>query len=248
MIRRIFEWDDTFSSLCDRDVFGTRTMGYYHTYGTERGEVGFYAQVLDERCVGVLSDAFGSGALTAEPHADFAEWREFVRFLSLQTLLCGKSAANAMGLDDADSGAIMRYAASANVPSAEGISPCDASFSYREVYDLLRLCGFELGQYDAWLSDFALRVRRGAADVLCIRADTTVAAASVLFRSDKAVYLGAVGTHPEYRGRGLAGNLVLRLAQCGKRAEILCKPHRVTFYESLGFRRNGEFTICHFSE
>ena len=67
MIRRIFEWDDAFTALCDRDVFGTRTMGYYHTYGTERGEVGFYAQYLDERCVGVLSDAFGSGALTAEP-------------------------------------------------------------------------------------------------------------------------------------------------------------------------------------
>ena len=248
MIRRIFEWDDAFTALCDCDVFGTRTLGYFQTYGTERNEVGFYAQVLDERCVGVLSDAFGSGALTAQPQADFAEWREFVRYLHLQTLLCGRSAAHAMGFDDADSGSIMRDTASAKVPSAEGISPRDASFSYREVYDLLRLCGFDLGRYDAWLSDFALRVQHGAADVLCIRADTTIAAASVLFRSESAVYLGAVGTHPDYRGRGLAGNLVLRLAQCGRRAEILCKPHRVTFYESLGFRRNGEFTICHFSE
>ena len=66
--------------------------------------------------------------------------------------------------------------------------------------------------------------------------------------STYAVYLGAVATHPQMRGRGLAGDLVLRLAKCGKRAEILCKEHRVSFYTSLGFSQIGEFSICHFSK
>ena len=247
MIRRIFGWDDALTALCARDVFGTRTMGYHRAYGIERNEVGFYAQYRSGRCVGVLSDAFGSGALTAEPDADLAEWRAFAQFLGLQTLLCARSAAQALQLDDADSGYVMRCCGAESVPAPDCVSPLDASFSYREVYDLLCECGFSLGGYDAWLSDFAFRVRRGAANVLCVRMETAVATASVLFDSGSAVYLGAVGTHPDFRGRGYGGGLVLRLAQCGKRAEILCRSHRVTFYESLGFRRNGEFTICHFS-
>ena len=36
--------------------------------------------------------------------------------------------------------------------------------------------------------------------------------AMVLFRTDKAALLGAVATVPEFRGRGIAGALVTRLA------------------------------------
>ena len=247
MIRRVFAWDDALTLLCGRDVFGTRTLGYHKTYGTERNDVGFYAQMCGDRCTGVLSYAFGSGALTVTPDADHTEWREFVQFSGIRTLLCAKQTAQVMDFVNEDSGHILRYSGTDRTPEAQGVTPRDASFSYREVYDLLRTCGFDLGAYDVWLSDFALRVQCGAAQALCIREDTAVATASVLFQSESAVYLGAVGTHPDFRGRGYAGDLVLRLAQCGKRAEILCKPHRVTFYESLGFRRNGEFTICHFS-
>ena len=141
----------------------------------------------------------------------------------------------------------MRYIGAERSPVLEPVTAFHADFSYREVYDLLCACGFSLGAYAPWLGDLALRVRYGASNVICIRDGITVATASVLFESEFARYLGAVATHPSARGQGFAGDLVLCLAQCVKRAEILCKAHRVSFYTSLGFGQIGEYSLCRFS-
>lgn len=249
MIRRVESWSPQLDELCGRDVFGTRTAGYFRTYGTEHPGVSFYAQASDDGvCTGVLSSSFGNGSLTVTSEADLSEWTEFVRFVGMDSLLCAREAAQSMGLPEAENGSVMRYFSSERIPKTVTVDPFDAAFSYREVYDLLLECGFALGGYEPWLGDLALRVRRGTANVLASREQTTVGTASVLFDSGSAVYLGAVATHPSARGRGIGGDLVLRLAQCGKRAEILCKAHRVSFYKSLGFEKIGEFSQCHFSE
>ena len=246
MIRRI---SGVLPALVQRDVFGTRTAGYYKTYGTERNGAAFYAQETDGNVMAVLSDAFLNGSLTVDDGADFAELAEFVRFLGLRTLLCSANAAKALQFPSNESGSVMRYIGTEQNPDLHWTDVNDPAFSFHDVYDLLTGCGFALGGYDAWFSDFALRVRRGTADVRCIMRDGVLAStASVLFQSDDAVYLGAVGTDAAFRGQGLAGALVLSLAQCGKRAEILCKPHRISFYEQLGFQKIGEFSLCHFSK
>ena len=248
MIRRIETRTPEFDAVCDTDVFGTRTAGYFRTYGSDCPGVLFYAQYADAVCTGVLSAAFGNGSLTINDHADLAEWAEFIRFLGLDTLLCASAAAERMGLHADDKGFVMQYVSSDRKPKTQAITAFDKDFSYREVYDLLCACGFSPGAFEPWLGDIALRVRKSAANVLAVRDKTTVCTASVLFESDSAVYLGAVATHPSVRGRGLGGDLVLQLAQCGKRAEILCKLHRVSFYTSLGFSQIGEFSLCHFSK
>ena len=248
MILRIESWSPEADAICVRDVFGTRTAGYYRTYGTEHPDVSFYAQYTRKGCSGVLSAAFGNGTLSVDEQADLSEWAEFIRFLGLETLLCPAAAADRMGMSASGSGYVMRFIASDRTPKIQVCTPFDPAFSYREVYDLLCDCGFALGAYESWLGDLALRVRRGSANVLALREPQTVCTASVLFDSGNAVYLGAVATQPQMRGRGLAGDLVLRLAKCGKRADILCKEHRVSFYTSLGFSQIGEFSICHFSK
>jgi GNAT superfamily N-acetyltransferase len=129
----------------------------------------------------------------------------------------------------------------------ECITPDVPSFSYREVYDLLLSCGFELGDFDAWRGDIALRVRFGTAQIVCVRRDNrTVSTASILFSSDDSAYLGAVATDPAYRGQGLAGELVRYLTNFQPISRILCKPHRESFYISLGFTKNGDFNLCSF--
>ena len=248
MIRRIEDWSPQFDRICGADVFGTRTAGYYRTYGSDFADVSFYAQFSsNDTCTGVLSSAFGNGSLSVTPDADLSEWAQFHRFFGLQTLLCSKGTAQKMNLPETEGGFVMQYRKSERIANPAAISPFDANFSYREVYELLTQCGFSLGAYEPWFGDLALRVQRHAANVLVIRAASAVSTASVLFDSGSAVYLGAVATHPDARGRGLAGDLVLHLAQCGKRAEILCKAHRVSFYTSLGFSKIGEFSLCHFS-
>ncbi len=248
MIRRIETLTPQIQAICDNDVFGTRTAGYFGTYEAQHPHVSFYAQYTDDgACTGLLSAAFGNGSLTVGEGADFTEWLEFVRFCGIETLLCASETARKVGLSTEDTGCIMRYVSSSRTPKLQAITPFDESFSYREVYDLLRECGFALGAYEPWIGDLALRVRKGTANVLAVREANTISTASVLFESCHAVYLGAVATHPSMRGRGLGGDLVLRLAQCGKRTEILCKPHRVSFYNSLGFSQIGEYSLCHFS-
>lgn len=235
------------AEFCRRDLFGTRIAASLATYGMDTNGVSVYVQQAGDTLTAVVSDVFSDGTLTCTDDADFDELREFVHFLGLHTLLCSKPAADALGFLPHCSGHIMRYVHSERVPQAEYITPDHDAFRYREVYDLLKSCGFTPGEYGAWLGDFALRVRRGTANVLCVRQNgAAVSTASALFMTDTAVYLGAVGTSDACRGRGLGGDLVLRLAQCGKRAEILCRPHRVSFYESLGFTRNGEFALCNF--
>ena len=244
MIRRI---SGELPALCHTDVYGTRTVGYYNTYGTEQNAVSFYAQEVGGRCTGVLSDAFRQGSLTVTDDADFAEWTAFIRFLDLHTLLCDRNTAEKMDIVPNETGFVMRYFGTEQIEAKNAVDADDPFFSFRDVYTLLQSCGFTLGDYDGWFADFALRVRRKTAGVRCVFRDGVLAStASALFQSDRAVYLGAVATDPAFRGQGLAGELVLSLAQCGKRAEILCKAHRVSFYEQLGFQQIGEFAICHF--
>ncbi len=67
-----------------------------------------------------------------------------------------------------------------------------------------------------------------------------------LFSTETAVLLGAVATRPEYRGRGLAGALVTRLAESenDKRVELLCKHDSIVeFYKSIGFEVKNEWSI-----
>ena len=246
MIRRVEVWPPELDALCARDVFGTRTAGYFRTYAADHPDVSFYAQYVGDSCTGVLSAAFGSGSLTVTSNADLSEWTRFTHFLGLRTLLCGRDTARSMGLPASESGFVMRYCGTERIPKIHAITPQYDAFSYREVYNLLIQCGFSLGPYEPWLGDLALRVQRNTANVLCVGDGSMLSTASVLFDSGSAVYLGAVATHPSVRGQGIGGDLVLRLAQCGKRAEILCMAHRVSFYTSLGFRQIGEFSQCHF--
>lgn len=244
MIRRT---DEGVSAFCRRDIFGTRIAATLQTYGLDRDGVSVYVQMCGESVSAVLADTFSDGTLCCTGEADFDELREFVRFLGLRTLLCSRESAERLAFPVDCDGHIMRYARCERMPQTDFVTPKEDAFRYRQVYELLKNCGFTPGEYTAWLGDFALRVQRGTADVLCIQRDgEAVSTASALFRTDDAVYLGAVGTSERCRGQGLGGDLVLRLAQCGKRAEILCRTHRVSFYESLGFSRNGEFALCHF--
>ncbi len=246
MIRRLDSFSDEIKAFCG-DVYGTRTLGYYKSYGTELQDVSHYAQYTEDRLTAVLCNAFGHGSLTADAAADREELRDFTAFLGLHTLLCGKETATALGFDGADSGSVMQSFGTETTRYGNIIQADDPRFSFRAVYNLLVRCGFDVGDFAAWHGDVALRVRRAAAQIVSIQCDgQTVSTASMLFASDDAAYLGAVATDPAFRGHGLAGELVRYLTTLRSVSRILCKPHRVSFYTSLGFQQIGEFSICHF--
>ena len=92
---------------------------------------------------------------------------------------------------------------------------------------------------DAFVAEACARRNRSLAHIWALRApDGYAATAGVYALSVREAYLGGVITKEEYRGRGCAGALVLRLANeyhPGRAVRLVCAPHRKSFYESLGF-------------
>ena len=90
-----------------------------------------------------------------------------------------------------------------------------------------------------FVSEACARRNRGLAHIWALRApDGYAATAGVYALSGREAYLGGVITKEEYRGRGCAGALVLRLANeyhPRRAVRLICAPHRRSFYESLGF-------------
>lgn len=237
---------DGIGAFCTRDVFGTRIAACFSAYGTSLDGVSFYAQYDGDRITAVLSDVFSNCTLTCAADADFEELRTFIRFLPLNSLLCDRHIREKLQIPFVESGIVMRFCGTACSSDLTLCTPQCAAFDYKKVYALLTDCGFSLGDYLPWLSDLAYRVQHGTANVYCLQEDERiVSTASVLFGTQTAVCLGAVGTDAAYRGNGYAGTVLHALLsrENGKRIELLCKPERIGFYEKLGFQQNGEFTV-----
>ena len=68
--------------------------------------------------------------------------------------------------------------------------------------------------------------------------------ASAVAMAKRYCFIGAVGTVPEARGRGLAGQLVTHIALLqqaqGREVWLSCKEELLGFYGSIGFARAGE--------
>lgn len=234
------------NGFCSRDVFGTRIKAYLCVYGNNLTTALFYTQESDGVVTAAVCKVFEDVTVCCSDNADFEELSQFLKFLGFKSLLCDKGIREKLGIPVNSSGSVMRFLKpSREIRKRDGlIKSADADFEYKKVYSLLKECEFELGEYGEWLSDIALRTKKGVTNTVCIvDKDRVVSTASALFITDDAVYLGAVATNPEFRGKGGAGDLVLSLCDMSKRVNILCKEHRVSFYESLGFYKDGEWSL-----
>ncbi len=122
----------------------------------------------------------------------------------------------------------------ANAPQADGLT-LDTRPNLWALAHAGLLQGIDPG---AWYADSCARRNRGLAHILAFRAgDATVATAGVYSLQPQSAYITAVATHPAFRGRGLAGALVGRLAAqyAPRPVQLICAPALRGFYENLGF-------------
>ena len=169
----------------------------------------------------------------------------FLKIVGFRTVQCEKRIAELMGAKPSLDGYVVEYIKNQN--EIKEIQ-ADNLFRPKEIYDIIKSANLVgVGDYLPWLSDTTFRLNRGATSVLSAVEDgKTVACAMKLFTTETAVLLGAVATRPEYRGRGLAGSLVTRLAESekNKRVELLCKHDSIVeFYKSIGFEVKNEWSI-----
>ncbi len=246
MVKCVEKGDEAFLSFCDRDVFGTRIKAYFNCYSTDYDFVKFWVQTDENGNVtAAISRVEGDMTLCAE-NADYEELLQFVKIVGFNTIQCQRQVAQNFTDDETLWGYVVRFEEKQENRQVS----LKENFELKEVYNIIKaenLTG--VGDYLPWLSDTTFRINRNTAEPLVAEVDgNSAGCAMVLFRTDKAALLGAVATSPCYRGRGIAGALVTRLANGelanGRRTELLCKNDSiVNFYKSIGFTVKDEWSL-----
>lgn len=247
MIRLISGDSSAESRFCRRDVFGTRIAVYRICYGDGYDFVKFWAQLLDGKITAVIGRIDGDATLCADENADFDELAYFLHMTGFSTLQCESRAIEKLGFTPSAHGNVVR---AVRLREHKDRIQLKNSFEPKEIYDIISASGLVgEGGYLPWLSDYTMRMRAGCTEaLLAVCEGRNASCAMSLFETESAALLGGVATLPEFRGRGLAGGLVTRLAAQrlarGKRTELLCRADSITdFYKSLGFEVVNEWSV-----
>ncbi len=94
--------------------------------------------------------------------------------------------------------------------------------------------------YELWLTDTSHRIRHGLSQSFLLGDYTT---ATIQYIIDKTALVGHVATIPSERGKFHARTLLYwigeRLTQDGFTVKLMARPHRVSYYEEIGFKEIG---------
>lgn len=245
MLKAVEKGDNNFVEFCRRDVFGTRIACLYNCYSTDYDFVKFWKQTDDDgNIISAVSRIDGDATLSSTGE-NTEEIYTFLKIVGFRTVQCEKKITELMCEQPSLDGYVVEYIKNRNdIKKVQA----DNVFRPKEIYDIIKSANLVgVGDYLPWLSDTTFRINRGVTSALSAVEDgKTVACAMKLFSTETAVLLGAVATRPEYRGRGLAGALVTRLAESekNKRVELLCKHDSIVdFYKSIGFEVKNEWSI-----
>lgn len=110
-----------------------------------------------------------------------------------------------------------------------------------DVFEILRQSFPSLAEsYELWLTDTSHRVRRGLSQSFLLGDYTT---ATIQYIIDGTALIGHVATIPEERGKFHARTLLYwigeRLTKDGFTVKLFARPHRVSYYEEIGFKEIG---------
>lgn len=228
-------------SFLPADPYTARITALCETYGTEQSFAMFWVQKIDKIPVAAISRVDGNMTLFCKENADFEELSCFMNAVGYSTLTFDMEYAEKLGLNPQKSSFTVKYTG--------GAECCNVLTDYdkKEIYTLLTECGFELGDYKAFLADVCARLNKSTASLVAAETEGKLSAcAFALFEGEKSVLLGAVATSPAARGRGYASKLVGTLAESKKEKEVFlfCREDSLTeFYKKIGFETVGKWAI-----
>lgn len=228
-------------SFLPADPYSARITALASTYGTEQVFAMFWVQKIDEIPVAAISRVDGNMTLCCGENADFDELSCFMNAAGYSTLTFDNAFAEKLGITPQKSSFTVKYSGGAQCYDVL------TDYDKKEVYNLLTECGFELGDYGAFLTDVCARLNKSTASLVADEVDGGLCAcAFALFEGEKSVLLGAVATSPESRGRGCASKLVGTLAETKKEKDVFlfCRNDSLlNFYEKIGFLPVGKWAI-----
>lgn len=225
------------------------------TYGFDTPFALFWVQLLEGRITAAVSKVDSHVTVAAGEGFDPQEMREFLKVIGFSSLLGEKRVLEDLGFKIYEKGIIMKYNP-AGISGEEGnFESCNFELCqeppYREIYDLLRspeAFGESIPPYEHWLCDISARVRKNCARVLFSEMDGKCVSCGMLtFESDDGAIIGAVATEESFRKKGYGSGIVKGLCRRAERdrktAVLMCREDKVSFYEKLGFKITGEFSL-----
>lgn len=225
------------------DPYAARITALFRTYGADYDFALFWVQKTDGVPCAAISRVDGNMTLCTNGNADYEELNYFMNAVGYQSLTCSFEDMEKLGFEPTDSSFTVRYKGGENIGKIDSLNDYDK----RKVFDLLENCGFELGDYGAFLSDVCSRINKGTASMIAAEENgSLLACAFALFEGEKSVLLGAVATSPEARGRGLASAIVNEISneKSEKDVFLFCRNDGLkSFYEKIGFETVGKWAI-----
>ncbi len=229
-------------SFLPADPYSARITALAETYGTQQTFAMFWVQKINNIPVAAICRVDGNMTLCCEESADFEELSCFVNAVGFSSLTFDAAYAEKLGIIPQKTSFTVKYTGGAKV--------CDgllSDYEKKEIYSLLCECGFELGDYNAFLADVCARLNKSTASLVAADDNGKLCAcAFALFEGEKSVLLGAVATSPAARGRGYASKLVGTLAEMKKDKEVylFCREDSLAeFYKKIGLETVGKWAI-----
>lgn len=225
------------------DPYAARITALADTYGTEHSFAMFWVQENNENKTAAVCRVDGNMTVCCGDGADYEELAAFINAVGFASLTSDSDVMKKLGIEPSKSSFTVEYKGGAAVGNIEKVRDCDK----RKIYDLLCSCGFELGDYNAFLADVCARLNKGTASFTAVmHEDEPCACAFALFKGRESVLLGAVATNQNARGRGYASELVGTLAEenAEKKVFLFCRNDSLAdFYAKIGFEKVGRWAI-----
>lgn len=225
------------------DPYSARITALFKTYGADYDFALFWVQNIDSVPTAAVSRIDGNMTVCVCQNADYEELLHFINAVGFQSLTCSYEDMQKLGFEPSDTSFTVKFSGETNKKEINAVRDYDK----RKIYDLLCNCGFELGDYGAFLSDVCSRLNKGTASMIAAEENGSLrACAFALFEGEKSVLLGAVATAPEARGRGYASAIVSGIAKekSDKEVFLFCRNDSLAdFYGKIGFEVVGKWAI-----
>ena len=228
------------------DHYSRRIRSHYQAYGGEYDFCRFFLIKNDEKELGIIA-LFNSSMLASTLEGctlSEDELAELTMFIAMnKPLSCELEKAYIPALLDGlpeyktDKRTQFRYKPRGDSPKLD----VDDVPSLGDVYKILASSFPAIANsYELWLTDMSHRVRRGLAQSFLLGDYTT---ATIQYIIDRVVLVGHVATVPEERGKLHARKLLYwigeRLSKDGFEVILFARPHRVSYYNEIGFEPVG---------